>query len=527
MTAPAVIAVHVGGAEMVGAAALHLKRMYAFAPFASCPPVPAALVALVSLLAPGSESIGYWVVAVTAWLAAGWAASNLARRANAPNAAPWFAAAVLLFAPSRMWMLFIVPDLPRLLFWSAAAFIPATLIARRKTNAASVARMACLIPLAAGSHPLSVNTVDILAAVELAVLVLVCTRVRDTLRWLAPAAAAISLTAAFWHYSVQPYYRFDPGPPPSELQSWLAAKSSNRRIFRNQASLGLIEQPGLSLATETIQSPSSAHESLLWLRAFAAEYLVSADWLKYRSRLDPVFESGEWFVYRLPAPNPAEAVLVSLPGWTRLPEIRGLRDDEALAAYLDWSGRPEQAGIAWSNPRDATITADLGEFDAILVRRAAAPGWHATLVAANGDESEFPVGSDPLGYIVLAPRVEGPARIRIRYQPGLIERFWPSRPRARELFIGGFPAISPNGIVDSSTYAPPPFPPGAVISIFGRGFIDGATRVLLDGQSVVPLYTGPNQINVRLPESLPPGKVEIIVEVGGAPSTPYEIEVAP
>jgi uncharacterized protein (TIGR03437 family) len=95
------------------------------------------------------------------------------------------------------------------------------------------------------------------------------------------------------------------------------------------------------------------------------------------------------------------------------------------------------------------------------------------------------------------------------------------------LFIGGFPAISPNGIVDSSTYAPPPFPPGAVISIFGRGFIDGATRVLLDGQSVVPLYTGPNQINVRLPESLPPGRLEIIVEVGGAPSTPYEIEVAP
>ena len=92
--------------------------------------------------------------------------------------------------------------------------------------------------------------------------------------------------------------------------------------------------------------------------------------------------------------------------------------------------------------------------------------------------------------------------------------------------IGAFPSISPNGIVDATKYTPAPFPPGAIVSIYGRGFVDGSTRVLFGAEPVIPLYTGPNQINVRLPDSLAPGNVQLSVEVAGSTSTPVEIEVA-
>lgn len=96
--------------------------------------------------------------------------------------------------------------------------------------------------------------------------------------------------------------------------------------------------------------------------------------------------------------------------------------------------------------------------------------------------------------------------------------------------IGGGGGSRPLNVVDSATYEPRrPLAPGTLATVFGE--FPGATqasaggqivttlgnlRVMVGGMPVPLLYTSPEQINLVLPQSLPPGDHEMVVTVNGS-----------
>jgi uncharacterized protein (TIGR03437 family) len=90
---------------------------------------------------------------------------------------------------------------------------------------------------------------------------------------------------------------------------------------------------------------------------------------------------------------------------------------------------------------------------------------------------------------------------------------------------GQFPRIAAAGIVEAAGFRPPPFQPGASLSIFGHNFVPGATRVLLGETTGEVQWVGPQQINVRLPPNVEPGELNVVVEAAGRESFAETIEV--
>jgi uncharacterized protein (TIGR03437 family) len=105
------------------------------------------------------------------------------------------------------------------------------------------------------------------------------------------------------------------------------------------------------------------------------------------------------------------------------------------------------------------------------------------------------------------------------------------------------PAISPNGVVSTASYAPnAPLAPGAFASIFGNllatstaqagalpfGTELGGAQVIVGGQLVPIQYSSGGQINILLPYGLTPDSTQqLIVQQGLTYSTPQSITIAP
>ena len=214
--------------------------------------------------------------------------------------------------------------------------------------------------------------------------------------------------------------------------------------------------------------------------------------------------------------------------WARqtLRPIRGLFDRQGLEAYLDWAGRPETAGVHWRAAGRAEIRADLGPSDVILVRLTARPEWRATVLDGPDHWIDLPIQPDPLGYMLIDPNRTGPVTLRLEYRPSWWQRVF--FPRLSPISPWS-PASSPRSCRAGSwmgvRYAPPPFSPNAVLTIFGRNFVPQRTRVLFDEETGEVLYVGPNQINVRLPPNQEPGLLGVRVEAEGRLSYPHIIEV--
>jgi hypothetical protein len=264
-------------------------------------------------------------------------------------------------------------------------------------------------------------------------------------------------------------------------------------------------------------------ESMLWLRATAAGFLLSDDHEKFSRALDCTEEQAGWCLYVLPNPNPAPVVLVSRRQWKSLPPIRGLYDVESLNQYAAWAGRPEAAAFEEGAGAAFEVAADLGPLDMFLIRRNCQPGWRAYLL----DESsrELPIECDPLGFMVVDPGREGQTQVRLEFEPSWRQRFFPNGTNRRPLTDGQFPRIAAAGIVEAAGFRPPPFQPGASLSIFGHNFVPGATRVLLGETTGEVQWVGPQQINVRLPPNVEPGELNVVVEAAGRESFAETIEV--
>jgi hypothetical protein len=257
----------------------------------------------------------------------------------------------------------------------------------------------------------------------------------------------------------------------------------------------------------------------------AVEFLLCQDHQKFSAALEEFAEEDGWCLFRLPDPNPAPAVLVSRHSWQNLTPVRGLFDSEALHQYLAWAGRPEPAGFRHVGSSAFEIQADLGPLDMFLVRRNCQPGWHAYLQGPNA--RELAIECDPLGFMVIDAGGEGETRVRLEFEPSWTQRLFPASVPLHDLPGGDFPRITPGGVIEAVGFTPPPFRPGASLSIFGHNFLPGTTQVFFGGVPGELLWASPQQINVRLPQSAAQGELNVVVETAGRRSFGEGIEVAP
>ena len=298
-----------------------------------------------------------------------------------------------------------------------------------------------------------------------------------------------------------------PPRPPAANGSVRVAGSDDLRTRLN---------PVLSAASEKVFSASSterAGEAILWAQAMGAPVLWAPDRLRFADLLEPVAAGSALFA--LGGPVPGDAAIVSRRLWERLPAIRGVYDREALEQYLLWADRPESLHVRTAY-RGLSIRADLSGADAVLVRVPFAAGWELL----SGGGRLFP---DPRGlYGGSCRRQARPAKCKSRSRPSASGRYCRSPPRCTR---GTSPRSLPAGLVHGVKLTPPPFDAGDIVSIFGSGFLAGNTFLRVDGEPVAALYVGAAQINFKLPETLAPGRHELIVESGGLRSFPRSVEV--
>jgi hypothetical protein len=429
-----------------------------------------------------------------------------------------FAALLYALAPTRL-PLTSLESASLLLCWSLA---PALLLAldavRRGPTPWNVVASLVASAMVLASHPPGVLVRDLLALGELVLILAVCLVAGAVLRRLALAGF---LVVAGWVAFFGPPTR---PPVPSDLINRASVFADERRPF-GAVSLEVELNPIQAQARELIASPTRLEESLLWLRALAVGTLLSDNTRKFGEVLESRGEQGGWSLYELPDPNPAPAVVVSRHQWEKLPPIRGLYDVEALGQYLAWSGRPEAAGFRWADDSSVEIRADLGPLDMLLIRLNCLPGWRA--YREGPTREEISIRCDPLGFMAVDPGREGETRVRLAFQPDRQQRFFPKHLALPPLPGGDFPRITPGGVIEAAAFKPPPFPPGASLSIFGHNFVPGGTLVFFGETRGEVLWVGPQQINVRLPQDAASGELAVVVESAGRRSFPERIEVGP
>jgi hypothetical protein len=402
------------------------------------------------------------------------------------------------------------------LSWSFAPLLLLTLDnLRRRLRPGGVAAALVVAGLMWTANPAGSGALELLAAVELMLVAAVC-----LLRNAVPRQVLLAgfVLLAGWTLFLAP--AGDSMPP--ELATVAQPGAVHQNIF-GAVSLAVEMNRARASGRQVVAAPERLEESLLWLRAMAAGFLASDDHQKYSLSLDCVDEQAGWCVYAVPNPNPAPAVLVSRHQWRNLPQVRGLYDIEGLREYLAWSGRPEPAGFRQLEDGAIEVAADLGPLDMFLVRRNCGAGWIALL--AGQDSNEIPIECDPLGFMVVDPAREGETRVRLEFRPSWRQRFLPANATRQPLPSGEFPRISPGGVIEAAQFQPPPFEPGASLSIFGHNFVPDDTQVLFGDVSGEVLWVGPQQINVRLPQGISPGERNVVVESGGHRSFPETIGV--
>ena len=518
-------------AQVTIQAAEHLLRFGTPVPFSVSSPLVPALVALAANLTGLGADWAYLAVVAAGYAVGALCLYWIVRRFQPNSGIALWGALTYSAAPSRLSCLYGQPDAPRLLFWTLVLVCAlAADSLRRGFSRRGLVLLICGLVLLIGTMPGSVTDLDALALLELAVLVgMTCWKGvwQDHLVKLSmvkPICTALFVMPSLWSFAIYPSLAYHAPAMPEAAVTWVRMNSDEPRV-QGPVSAQALVRPNREVIDRMIESPGRTRESLLWLRAYAAEYLISMDWEKFHPVFECVCQEGEWCVYRIPHPNPAQAVLVSRERRQALKPIRGPMDVEGLEAYLSWAGRPEVVGVAWHDSTSAEIRADLGPADAILVREHALPGWRAVVQEPSGKWTPLEIQQDPAGFILLDPKTTGPTVIQLEYDPGWLDRVTPASLTTGPFVAGDFPIISTDGIADAFDYTPAPFKRGAVLTIFGRNFVADHTSVFVGGAETTPSYVDSNQINFQLPLSMTPGTMDIVVESDGRRSYPYSVEV--
>jgi len=305
-------------------------------------------------------------------------------------------------------------------------------------------------------------------------------------------------------------------PAPRSTRQWL------ERHAAGEAVLGLggppaARNPIREQAEALILGPAHPDFSTLWLQALGVSHLLTPDAGKFAWLLENEYQDEAGYrVYRVPVRRPGAAVLVSRRQWRALPRLQSLYDRAALLAYLEWANRPEPARFRPTSDGRATVEAELGPDDMMLLRQDFGSGWRATL-----DGQPIEARADPIGLLLLDAARTG--RVEVVLQPP-----GDHRPAPRALPTHAVPYISEGGVRDGVRHTPPPFPPGAIVSIYGVDLGgEGETSVLAGGQPAEVLWAGPRQVNVRLPAGLAGGPTPVVVEFRGGRSNSVRIEIQP
>ena len=519
--------------QIVLQAAEQLRRYGTAAPYGTVPPLTPLLIAALTSLTGLSSEQAYAVIVATVWVGGSAAVFAAPRRLGAGVRLAGLGAALFAVAPSRVLSIFHTPDEARLCFGTLTAVLVWLWTDQRLARPLRSILLAATVVALALTIPWPPDGLDALAAFELLIVLTLPRwgRTAQRLTHLRPGGLSLAVFAlpSLWLLLAYPTLVHVPQPMPPGVTAWVTETAPDARVY-GPPSLEAHAIRNRRFIDRLIRSPGNENLSVRWLRALGVEYFISRDWPKFHSRLECVYEEGEWCVYSVPGANPAEAVLTSRHGWKHLPPLRGPLDIDGLIAYEAWASRPEAVGL--ERPADGVIVirGEIGPDDLILVRQPFRKGRRARLAVIgtfdpNDPPPEVRIEADPLGFMVLDPPVTGPVRITLEYRPGFSERLGYLPTPSQPFLEGPFPRIYPGGIGDARTFALPPFRPGAVLSVFGEHFVPGETQVFFGSTPGEVLYVGSQQINVRLPAETPPGDVAVTVEAAGRRSQSRQIEV--
>ena len=188
--------------------------------------------------------------------------------------------------------------------------------------------------------------------------------------------------------------------------------------------------------------------------------------------------------YGSTARNSAVAVIVSTVGYQSLPPLRGWRDERFLNAYIEWSDRPESAGIV-----DKKLTADLGPCDWILLR---SEFGHA--------QTKIRYERDPIGFSLfkLPP---GRHQIPIEFPQLVGEGSYPLP--VHGLNTGPLPTIDTIIAAGSD-----------IVTLYGTGFEGDKFEIASETGAGAILYKSLTQINARVPSL---DRVRLIIDGSATP----------
>ncbi len=485
-------------------AAERLRELGAGVPWEVCPPLPPRLIAWLCAVPGMTPEMAYVVLAVLAFSAASWAVYRLWRVMGAGVGLALQAAALSLLAPSGWIAILERGEIDRLLFWKLLPFVFLAIdVFRRKPSKWRLVLIGLALAVMALTRSERLIAFDALALAEWVVLFVACPPWATGFGRARIAAAAVFVLAAWARMTLAK----EPGAL-APMPAALVAQASKPAV--GPVSLEARLDPARRRAHELINSELRPHESLLWLQALGARSAVAPAHGKFARYLECIAEQDGWCEFDTATPAPP-AVLVSRQRFDELKPIRGLFDLEGLERYLSWAMRPEAVGFERDGDR-IRVHADSGPDDLILVR-VAARDW---LLDADSNSS-YPA-SDPLGFAVL----DGAGTFTLRFAAGA--RLG-GRPEAIHLDDGDYPRILPEGVVEATAYRPPPFEPGAHVSIFGERFRPDASHALIDGVTAPLDYASSAQLNLRLPADIAPGPHELVINSANRFSYPYRFEV--
>ena len=467
-------------------------------PWEVTPPLPPLLVAWLAKIPGVTPELAYAALVWTAFLGSALAVYSLWRRMGAAKALAAQTAVLALLAPSGILAIWERGEIDRLLFWK---LLPLVFVAvdlfRRKPGLPRLMLLPATLAAMLFTRSERFITFDLLALTEWVVLFALCrpwihetaqTRLRR-----AVAAAAFVLIATARLAALRELGALPPMP------SSLVARAA--RPVVGPVSLDARMEPALAKIHELINGDLRPRESVMWLQALGARSVVAPAHGKYARELECVAEEQGWCVFDVGGPSPP-AALVSRERFATLKPVRGLFDVEGLERYLLWAMRPEAVGFERVG-QGFTVQARPGPGDLVLVR--------VLELHWEGDRGSFPGPPtiDPIGYSVLDLAGDLPA---------------PS-PEPIVLDDHDYPRILPEGVVEATAYAPPPFRAGMHLAVFGERFQPQASQVLLDGAPCELTYASAGQINIRLPDDVAPGPHELVVNSANLYSYPYRFEV--
>jgi hypothetical protein len=172
-------------------------------------------------------------------------------------------------------------------------------------------------------------------------------------------------------------------------------------------------------ALKTISETTSPDTTLLWLRAFGADFAAvggphtSAPFRTFTApaRFDKiaqkVWSDGDDFIYQIPRRSRSLAQIVRRGDTANIERYVAALEDPSLPT----------ASFQWQTAHSAVITAQIPSEDILSVQITYSPGWH---VKVNGARRR--IQKDALGLMTIVPDCTGPCTILLNYDGGLEAR---------------------------------------------------------------------------------------------------------